>query len=472
VAKNGIPTQQQQTQIIEALREKKELSLRGFFKPMFLTGDITVEDPKVQAMDAAMLASRIQNRHEIFLTFGVPPSMADKMESYSIGSASDWYILIFETCIPTGEKIAPYISQVVKVQTGQDLEVDFGWDEHPVMQAVRRERIDGGLKLWAAGMPMEKINEYLELGLPEFDGWEVGYLPFSVAPVGEVESGETDPASMPEFSEQEDAEETEKKGISNFKSQISKGRRERDRAHWRKQMASRQPIIRGFEAKFNKELMGARAIVLRKLDAWRTKGFHVTKAAAADFIFNLGSFTDGLKIAMRKQAGVALQTAGEQVFEELKRDDPWKTAPEEVRQFFHTRENRIVDVAQEVFEDVQENLQEGIDAGESIDDLSKRVRSQFSEMSHERSTRIAMTETAAAFGVGRQEAMAKAGVTEKRWLTSGNDNVRDAHRAANGQTVGIDEAFEVGGEQLMHPGDPSGSPENVINCHCVAVPVA
>jgi len=46
-----------------------------------------------------------------------------------------------------------------------------------------------------------------------------------------------------------------------------------------------------------------------------------------------------------------------------------------------------------------------------------------------------------------------------------------AHAAANGQTVPIDQAFRVGGENLMHPSDPAGSPENVINCHCVAIPV-
>ena len=29
--------------------------------------------------------------------------------------------------------------------------------------------------------------------------------------------------------------------------------------------------------------------------------------------------------------------------------------------------------------------------------------------------------------------------------------------------------FEVGGEELEYPGDPNGSPENVIQCRCQAL---
>jgi hypothetical protein len=36
----------------------------------------------------------------------------------------------------------------------------------------------------------------------------------------------------------------------------------------------------------------------------------------------------------------------------------------------------------------------------------------------------------------------------------------------------IDKPFDVGGEQLMYPGDPDGgSPGNTINCRCTVLPV-
>ncbi len=47
---------------------------------------------------------------------------------------------------------------------------------------------------------------------------------------------------------------------------------------------------------------------------------------------------------------------------------------------------------------------------------------------------------------------------------------RPSHLVADGQVRKVDEPFNVGGEDLMFPRDPNGSPENTINCHCLLVP--
>jgi len=39
------------------------------------------------------------------------------------------------------------------------------------------------------------------------------------------------------------------------------------------------------------------------------------------------------------------------------------------------------------------------------------------------------------------------------------------------QPIPVDQPFRVGPDNLMHPGDPSGSPGNVINCQCVSIAV-
>lgn len=58
----------------------------------------------------------------------------------------------------------------------------------------------------------------------------------------------------------------------------------------------------------------------------------------------------------------------------------------------------------------------------------------------------------------------------KRWLTAGDERVRPAHVAANGQTVPWNEPFIVGGERLMYPTDRAGSPGNVMRCRCKVIP--
>lgn len=64
----------------------------------------------------------------------------------------------------------------------------------------------------------------------------------------------------------------------------------------------------------------------------------------------------------------------------------------------------------------------------------------------------------------------------KYWLTAEDARTRETHEIA-GETydkahpIPQDEPFIVGGESLMYPLDPSGSPGNTIRCRCVSVPV-
>ena len=198
VAKNGIPSDEQREQILEELRRKRAAQLRGEFRPIFLSGDIAVEDPRIRVVDAAFIAGQIEDRHEIYVAFGVPPSMADVKAAYSIGSASDFYQLITTTCVPTGEKFAGALEKLARKMIGQEVECLLDWNEHPVMQEVRKERLQAIDGLWSKGMPMEEISEYLGLALPEFTGWERGYLPFSVSP---VEDAAVSPSEDPSLAE-------------------------------------------------------------------------------------------------------------------------------------------------------------------------------------------------------------------------------------------------------------------------------
>lgn len=54
-----------------------------------------------------------------------------------------------------------------------------------------------------------------------------------------------------------------------------------------------------------------------------------------------------------------------------------------------------------------------------------------------------------------------------RWLATEDEHTRPWHRAADLQEQPWGTPFTVGPEQLMFPGDPTGSAANVINCRCV-----
>jgi uncharacterized protein with gpF-like domain len=54
----------------------------------------------------------------------------------------------------------------------------------------------------------------------------------------------------------------------------------------------------------------------------------------------------------------------------------------------------------------------------------------------------------------------------REWASVGDDRTRDSHLDADGQVVGLNEPFIVGGESLMFPGDPDGSEEETAGCRC------
>jgi uncharacterized protein with gpF-like domain len=118
---------------------------------------------------------------------------------------------------------------------------------------------------------------------------------------------------------------------------------------------------------------------------------------------------------------------------------------------------------------VARTLTEGLEAGEAIPELKTRLMTEAS-FSGERAQTIARTHTGSAVSAGRHEAARLLGAELKFWLTSRDTAVRDTHKAAE-QThkdgIPLDEPFWVGGDALLHPGDPKGSPANIVNCRCL-----
>jgi len=55
---------------------------------------------------------------------------------------------------------------------------------------------------------------------------------------------------------------------------------------------------------------------------------------------------------------------------------------------------------------------------------------------------------------------------EVTWTAIHDTHTRVAHAHADGQKVPLGSTFTVGGEQLRFPGDPLGSPDNIMNCRC------
>ena len=59
-------------------------------------------------------------------------------------------------------------------------------------------------------------------------------------------------------------------------------------------------------------------------------------------------------------------------------------------------------------------------------------------------------------------------VEKKEWLATMDDRTRESHADLNGEVRELDKDFSNG---LAYPGEPSGDPEEIINCRCTILPV-
>jgi len=103
--------------------------------------------------------------------------------------------------------------------------------------------------------------------------------------------------------------------------------------------------------------------------------------------------------------------------------------------------------------------------------MRKELTSEFQKMARYRSLRIVQTEVMTASNFATYRAGADSGLTMmKVWLTAPVGVAKTERHAVieglDGQERRKEQMFNVGGVEMMYPGDARGGPENVINCRC------
>ena len=149
-------------------------------------------------------------------------------------------------------------------------------------------------------------------------------------------------------------------------------------------------------------------------------------------------------------------------FEELGIGIAFDVTNPKVTEFVETRVGDLIKSISNTTKDaLRATLKEGIELGESIPKLAKRVSEVYEDAKGYRATSIARTECQTAHNSGALNGYRQSGVVEKKsWLTAGDERVRPEHAAMDGETVELDEPFSNG---LMYPSEP--------NCRCTIIPI-
>lgn len=135
--------------------------------------------------------------------------------------------------------------------------------------------------------------------------------------------------------------------------------------------------------------------------------------------------------------------------------------------------SQIREIAETTRANVMRVISASYDEGLTIPDTAAAIGAALAEQAPVRATLIARTELAGAVNGGSlaatQVVQDATGVGyQKRWLTAGGAKYprHDDYDGLDGQTVGLNDYFDVGGSALQHPGDPDGPPDEICNCRC------
>jgi hypothetical protein len=156
---------------------------------------------------------------------------------------------------------------------------------------------------------------------------------------------------------------------------------------------------------------------------------------------------------------------------------PFLDEPLDTQRYLAQAQNRLVGIGNELWFNARTAIAEGLAAGEDIPTIAQRVRAA-AGVTEPRARVIARTEshgarnTVNAASVRRvSAAFGVPSAFSRRWQAAEDARTRPTHVDADGQTVGLNEPFTVGGASLDFPGDPAGPPGEVINCRCTTITI-
>ncbi len=417
------------------------------------------------------LAGKAYNREQIAAMFGVPLSKLG-IEIAADRAAAEAHDLTYqkETIAPRLERIASKLNERMLPIYDADLEARFD-DPVPENNEMALKKRDSDLDRGVI-----TINEVRrEEGLEDVE-W--GDEPFVKSPVINFGTGVDGGA-------QDDEDEKAIITICGVDSKSAQAflhrnagtleeiiRRTRKAGRWERFIAATWPLEKSTRRQMRQFFVEQRRIVEGNLDKMRSlPSRKAVDPLVASILFSLGAEKvrlAGVAKPLLEQALAIGAAFGGEGLSDIDFDVLNPLVLEALRErveFLSTRVN------EETARALTEQIAAGIEAGETTQQIADRIADVYEQATGYRAIRIARTEILSASNKGATAAYKAGGATGKRWVTAGDELVRESHRAANGQVVGIAQKFTVGDSQLDHPGDPAGAPGEIINCRCTTVAV-
>lgn len=411
----GSPTKEQRAEI-EANFSKYQ-GVQNAHKFIVLSDDMDVKDIGLSQKDMAFIEQRKFSKEEIFYIFGAP------MYEYANYASMKEQRQIF-----LQDTITPYLIRLNEAFTFgivKDFEPDQAFYHDNVVKkdeqlymTLAKDAVQNGLMTHN-----EARVEYLDLVESDDPALDEHYIPINLIPMSE---SSTLPDTTPPA-----------KGIDG-KKRITASVRQ---AMYRASMNTRRKIGKTIKKEMKTFFDEQQSRVLSALD-----GQKAIKAISADDIFNFEKESAELVKAIRKGHIAVIMKAIQDANGILGTEVDSSTSNPQVTARIGKLARNVTKVNNTTKDKISAAIKEGVDAGESIGELKKRVEEVFTQAKGYRAEMIARTESASAYGQGSYLSYVDAEI--KTLDLFGCDQPTDAY-PCNETGVDINDFDEVDAER--HP---------------------
>jgi len=461
---------EQREMLVQQLRSALA-GVENAFRWLVAEAGIKPQPMAIPPKDAEFVQQMELSRIDICAVFGVPPTVAGASQSANYATAREegrWFLeytirpLLAFIAEELTWSLVPFFAPATETW-------ELSFDASPIERkledpSARHQAVREDFR--AGIITLNEARRELYPHLPQLEDGDVVYLPATLVPVPIAARGQGAPRLVAARAVPVEGSATRAlvDGSLAFGSPAHELR-------WRgfaQRAAGRE---RAFAARLRREFKRQEERALERLREALGQKQGPDPELLATIIFDLEGEVRLLARVVGPVLRQLVEEEGALAADELGFDfDPFHRR---VREFLTARQTHLARTVNETtFNAIKDALAQGIREGEGTDQLAERVRHVFDVASRVRAERIARTETIGASNFAHIEAYRQSGVVQlKRWLAALDERTRETHREAHGQEVPVDAPFSVGGHALMHPGDPDGPPEEVINCRCTVAPV-
>lgn len=394
------------------------------------------------------------NRIEVLSKAGIPPvlvSVKDESTPMSGTDTKEQQVIFWtNTMFPEKRSLEDKLRTDYFKRFDLPYRGEFSTESISELQEDFGKKVEKATKLFTMGIPLNAINEKLEMGFEEYDWGEAGYRSAALKRMT-AEEELPGPTPMPFMALSDNKTPSWTVGF-----EVESGRR------WDALMAK-------YESRIKRWFFAQRKYFLDRYGkSLKQKAYEEFEYWVAQELL-IAEFSEAFFKVAINEVGKDLVT----IFRSTGFNSEFDIFSVNVDSVINARLDNLKGLVDTTKNAIDTTIREGLQEGITTDQMAARLKDKYVKLGNHAET-IARTETETLKAEAKKEAFEREQVQQIMWLhLGGGQTDRPDHVAIDGMVRLFEqEMFPTDAGGILYPHAPGGSAADVINCYCDYIPVA